>query len=167
MPVFLPDIFSMIRKNRFDDGKENDMEDEVKKLPLKWEFGEEQVVLRVDSYAVTGGVYVGLLCDNGEYYEPFADTREILVRDIERLEKQLSELSAAKKENTMQTQAEKELASLVKKYSNATEVTQELADAMIESMQLHKDNSVSITFRYMDEFKAITESIEALRKEVA
>ena len=54
MPVFLPEIFSMIRKNRFDDGKENDMEDEVKKLPLKWEFGEEQVVLRVDSYAVTG-----------------------------------------------------------------------------------------------------------------
>lgn len=99
--------------------------------------------------------------------DDYASTREILVRDIERLEKQLSELSAAKKENTMQTQAEKKLASLVKKYSNATEVTQELADAMIESMQLHKDNSVSITFRYMDEFKAITESIEALRKEVA
>lgn len=99
--------------------------------------------------------------------DDYASTREILVRDIERLEKQLSELSAVKKENTMQTQAEKKLASLVKKYSNATEVTQELADAMIESMQLHKDNSVSITFRYMDEFKAITESIEALRKEVA
>ena len=67
----------------------------------------------------------------------------------------------------MQTQAEKKLASLVKKYSNATEDTQELADTMIESMQLHKDNSVSITFRYMDEFKAIMESIEALKKEVA
>ena len=99
--------------------------------------------------------------------DDYASTREILVRDIERLEKQLSELSAVKKENTMQTQAEKKLASLVKKYSNATEVTQELVDAMIESMQLHKDNSVSITFRYMDEFKAITESVEALRKEVA
>jgi hypothetical protein len=73
MPVFLPDIFSMIRKNRFDDGKENDMEDEVKKLPLKWELGEEQVAFQVDSYAMTGGIYVGLLCDNGEYYEPFAD----------------------------------------------------------------------------------------------
>ena len=99
--------------------------------------------------------------------DDYASTREILVRDIERLEKQLSELSAVKKENTMQTQAEKKLASMVKKYSNATEVTQELADTMIESMQLHKDNSVSITFRYMDEFKAIMESIEALKKEVA
>ena len=66
MPVFLPDIFSMIRKNRFDDGKENDMEDEVKKLPLKWELGEEQVAFQVDNYAMTGGIYVGLLCDNGE-----------------------------------------------------------------------------------------------------
>ena len=86
---------------------------------------------------------------------------------IEKLEKQLSELTAAKKENTKQTEAEKELASLVKKYSKATEMTQELADAMIESMQLHDDNSVSITFRYMDEFKAVMESIETLRKEVA
>lgn len=99
--------------------------------------------------------------------DDYASTREILVRDIEKLEKQLSELTAAKKENTKQTKAEKELASLVKKYSKATEMTQELADAMIESMQLHDDNSVSITFRYMDEFKAVMESIEALRKEVA
>lgn len=99
--------------------------------------------------------------------DDYASTREILVRDIEKLEKQLSELTAAKKENTKQTQAEKELASLVKKYSKATEMTQELADAMIESMQLHDDNSVSITFRYMDEFKAVMESIETLRKEVA
>ena len=99
--------------------------------------------------------------------DDYASTREILVRDIEKLEKQLSELTAAKKENTKQTEAEKELASLVKKYSKATEMTQELADAMIESMQLHDDNSVSITFRYMDEFKAVMESIETLRKEVA
>ena len=99
--------------------------------------------------------------------DDYASTREILVRDIEKLEKQLSELTAARKENTKQTQAEKELASLVKKYSKATEMTQELADAMIESMQLHDDNSVSITFRYMDEFKAVMESIETLRKEVA
>lgn len=49
------------------------MEDEVKKLPLKWELGEEQVIFQVESYAATGGIYVGLLCDNGEYYEPFAD----------------------------------------------------------------------------------------------
>ena len=49
MPVFLPDIFSMIRKNRFDDGKENDMEDEVKKLPFKWELGEEQVAFQVET----------------------------------------------------------------------------------------------------------------------
>lgn len=49
------------------------MEEEIKKLPLKWELGEEQVVFQVDSYAATGGIYVGLLCDNGEYYEPFAD----------------------------------------------------------------------------------------------
>ena len=46
-------------------------------------------------------------------------------------------------------------------------MTQELVNAMVESMQLHGDNSVSITFRYMDEFKAIMESIEELRREVA
>lgn len=34
-------------------------------------------------------------------------------------------------------------------------------------METEENTSRSITFRYMDEFKAITESVEALRKEVA
>lgn len=99
--------------------------------------------------------------------DDYASNREFLMNDIAKLEGQISKLNVERMENTRQSQAEKEMASLVKKYSKATEMTQELVNAMVESMQLHGDNSVSITFRYMDEFKAIMESIEELRREVA
>ena len=49
------------------------MENEIKALPLKCEWGEEQVVVRVDSYIATRGLYIELLHKDGKSYEPFAD----------------------------------------------------------------------------------------------
>ena len=42
-----------------------------------------------------------------------------------------------------------------------------MVDAMILSMKMNEDSSLDITFNYMDEFKAIYDTIETLRKEVA
>lgn len=56
---------------------------------------------------------------------------------------------------------------LVKKYYEATEISAELVDAMIESMQMNADSSLSIQFKHMDAFKAVLDTIETLRKEVA
>lgn len=41
------------------------MENEIKALPLKCEWGEEQVVVRVDSYIVTRWFYIELLHKDG------------------------------------------------------------------------------------------------------
>ena len=56
---------------------------------------------------------------------------------------------------------------LVKKYYNAQEVSAEMVDALIESMKLNEDSTLQITFNYMDDFKAVVDKIEKLRKEVA
>jgi hypothetical protein len=42
-----------------------------------------------------------------------------------------------------------------------------MVDAMIVSMKMNKDSSLSIEFNHMDEFKAIYDTIDILRKEVA
>ena len=46
-------------------------------------------------------------------------------------------------------------------------ITAEMVDAMIVSMKMNKDSSLSIEFNHMDEFKAIYDTIDILRKEVA
>lgn len=56
---------------------------------------------------------------------------------------------------------------LMKKYYNAQEVSAEMVDALIESMKLNEDSTLQITFNYMDDFKAVVDKIEKLRKEVA
>ena len=42
-----------------------------------------------------------------------------------------------------------------------------MVDAMILSMKMNEDSSLSIEFNYMDEFKSIFDVTETLRKEVA
>lgn len=99
--------------------------------------------------------------------EDYAQTREVILGEIKRLEKQLEELEGTTNRFEEQLRGEKKWAELVKKYHNATEVTAEMVDAMIVSMKMNEDSSLSIEFNHMDEFKAIYDTIDILRKEVA
>ena len=49
------------------------MENEPKKVPFKWEFGDEIVSLHVNSYAYGGGLYIGMTNYGEDGAEPFAD----------------------------------------------------------------------------------------------
>ena len=113
-----------------------------------------------------GGLYrdlrEGLISD-----EDYAQTREVIMGEIKRLEQQLSEIEGTTTRFEAQLRGEKKWAELVKKYYNATEVTVEMVDAMILSMKMNEDSSLSIEFNYMDEFKSIFDVTEILRKEVA
>lgn len=116
--------------------------------------------------SVFSGLYRDLregLIDGQDY----AQTREILMEDISRLEKQLAELKSAKAEYEEPLQEAKIWETLIEKYAHAEEISEELADAMIESMQMNGDNSLSIQFRYMDSFQAVLDTVKILRKEVA
>ncbi len=116
--------------------------------------------------SVFSGLYRDLregLIDDQDY----AQTREILMEDISRLEKQLAELKSSKEEYEEPLQEAKTWETLIEKYAHAEEISEELADAMIESMQMNGDNSLSIQFRYMDSFQAVLDTVKILRKEVA
>ena len=116
--------------------------------------------------SVFSGLYRDLregLIDDQDY----AQTREILMEDISRLEKQLAELKSAKAEYEEPLQEAKIWETLIEKYAHAEEISEELADAMIESMQMNGDNSLSIQFKYMDSFQAVLDTVKILRKEVA
>lgn len=116
------------------------------------------------------GLFSGLYRDLREGLitdEDYAQAREIILADIERMEKQLSELEGTTTRFEEQLRGEKKWAELVRKYHNATEVTAEMVDVMIASMKMNEDSSLEITFNHMDEFKAIYDTIEILRKEVA
>ncbi|MCD8354135.1 MAG: recombinase family protein [Clostridiales bacterium] len=104
----------------------------------------------------------GLLND-----EDYAQAREVLSRDISRLENQLAELTGTRVQTQEQITGEQRWSELAKRYYEAKEVTAELVEAMIESMQLDADNSLHIKFNHMDEFQAIYDEVETLRKEVA
>ena len=49
------------------------MENMQKKVPFKWEFGEETVSLHVDSYVHGKGLYIGMTNYGEDGPEPFTD----------------------------------------------------------------------------------------------
>ena len=136
--------------------KQNGQKDEIKSLQKKLDHKK----------GLFGGLYrdlrEGLISD-----EDYAQTREVILGEIKRLEKQLAELEGTTNRFEEQLRGEKKWAELVKKYNHATEVTAEMVDAMIVSMKMNEDSSLSIEFNHMDEFKAIYDTIDILRKEVA
>lgn len=99
--------------------------------------------------------------------EEYGQHREIITEDIKALETQLSELEAAKNETEEQLTGEMKWKLMIQRFYDATEITEEMADAFIETMKLHEDGSLEIKLSYMDEFVALTNTCERLRKEVA
>ena len=136
--------------------KQNKQKDENKSLKKKLDHKK----------GLFGGLYrdlrEGLISD-----EDYAQTREVIMGEIKRLEQQLSELEGTTTRFAEQLRGEEKWAEMVEKYYNATEVTAEMVDAMILSMKMNEDSSLSIEFNYMDEFKSIFDVTETLRKEVA
>lgn len=136
--------------------KQTGQKDEIKSLKKKLDHKK----------GLFGGLYrdlrEGLISD-----EDYSQTREVILAEINRLEKQLAELEGTATQFEEQLRGEKKWAELARKYHNATEITAEMVDAMIVSMKMNEDSSLSIEFNHMDEFKAIYDTIEILRKEVA
>ena len=56
---------------------------------------------------------------------------------------------------------------MVQKYQNATELSQEMVEALVETIKLHKDGSLEIKLNYMDEFAALIDACEQIQKESA
>lgn len=49
------------------------MNDEIKKVPFKWQCGEDVVSLHIGTYESSNTLYVGMICYEDDGPEPFAD----------------------------------------------------------------------------------------------
>ena len=136
--------------------KQNNTQQEIKALRQK--LANKQSLL--------SSLYVDLkegMLSQDEY----GHHREIITADIKALETNLAELENAKNETEEQITGEMKWKFMIQRFYDATEMTAEMADAFIESMKLHEDGSLEIKLSYMDEFAALMNTCERLRKEVA
>lgn len=99
--------------------------------------------------------------------QDYTQTREILMEDIRRLEQQISEQENVKAECEKPFEQTKIWETLIQKYYHAQQISAELVDAMIESMEMDKDSSLNIRFKHMDSFQVVLDTVKMLRKEVA
>lgn len=83
------------------------------------------------------------------------------------LEQQINEFNQEKTESPDDLIGSTHWAMIVKKYADATELSKDLLDACVESIKLHDDGSLAITFRYGQELEKLRNTAERLSEEVA
>lgn len=125
---------------------------------LRQKLAHKQSLLK-DMYV---DVKQGLLSETDYCYH-----KQIVLADIQAMELQISELELEKSEVQNMATGEMKWKQLIRKFYDATEISTEMADAFIESMKLQEDGTLEIKLSYMDEFAALTQSCEKIRKEVA
>lgn len=116
--------------------------------------------------SLLSGMYVDLkegLLSDAEY----SHHKEIVMEDIRAIERNLSELEAPKNQTEEQITGEMKWKQMIRRFHDATEISEEMADAFIETMEIHEDGTLEIKLSYMDEFAALTKTCEKIRKEVA
>jgi DNA invertase Pin-like site-specific DNA recombinase len=142
----------------------------AKKADLKHADAQQEIATlrkKLESkQSLLSGLYIdlkeGLLSQ-----EDYTDHRAMLSKDIEAIKTQLAELEIAKNETENSFIGEMKWKFLIQRFYEATEMSEEMADAFIESMKLHEDNSLDIKLSYMDEFATLMNACQQLKKEVA
>ena len=114
--------------------------------------------------SILSGLYVdykeGLLSR-----QDYLFTRERIDSAIHEIETELAEQESSKTRGLLT--GEMKWKHMVQKYQNATELSQEMVEAFVETIKLHKDGSLEIKLNYMDEFAALIDACEQIQKESA
>ena len=87
--------------------------------------------------------------------------------EIDSLEKELQELKSIRGKASEAAQGEKKWEQLISKYYKAQTLNPAMMEAIIKEIKLYADNSISIEFRYMNEFEELLQECERIRREVA
>lgn len=99
--------------------------------------------------------------------EEYLYAKKTYQEETERLRQELSEINEVRGNTKKVTDGKQKWAKLIKKYYNAHAVSSDMVRAMIKSITLCEDNSISIEFLYMDEFEQMLETCARLRNGVA
>ena len=116
--------------------------------------------------SVLSGLYVdykeGLLSR-----QDYLFTRESIDADIRMIEAELAEQESVSSQTHDLLTGEMKWRYMVQNYQNATELSPEMVEAFVETIKLHQDGSLEIKLNYMDEFAALMDACEHIRKESA
>lgn len=116
--------------------------------------------------SILSGLYVdykeGLLSR-----QDYLFTRESVDADIRMIEAELAEQESASSQTRDLLTGEMKWRYMVQRYQNATELSPEMVEAFVETIKLHQDGSLDIKLNYMDEFAALMDACEHIRKESA
>ena len=116
--------------------------------------------------SILSGLYVdykeGLLSR-----QDYLFTRESVDADIRMIETELAEQESASSQTHDLLTGEMKWQYMVQRYQNATELSPEMVEAFVETIKLHQDGSLDIKLNYMDEFAALMDACEHIRKESA
>lgn len=93
--------------------------------------------------------------------------RESVDADIRMIEAELAEQESASSQTRDLLTGEMKWQYMVQRYQNATELSPEMVEAFVETIKLHQDGSLDIKLNYMDEFAALMDACEHIRKESA
>ena len=114
--------------------------------------------------SILSGLYVdykeGLLSR-----QDYLFTRERIDSAIHEIEAELAEQESSKTRGLLT--GEMKWKHMVQNYQNAAELSQEMVEAFVETIKLHKDGSLEIKLNYMDEFAALIDACEQIQKESA
>ena len=87
--------------------------------------------------------------------------------EIDSLEKELQELKSIRGKASEAAQGEKKWEQLISKYYKAQTLNPAMMEAIVKEIKLYADKSISIEFRYMNEFEELLQECERIRREVA
>ena len=84
--------------------------------------------------------------------------------EIDSMEREVTELEGVRKKAEKLVEGKQKWVQLIERYYSASSVTADMVQAMVKTMTLDADNSLSIEFLYMNEFEQLIGACKALRE---
>ena len=93
--------------------------------------------------------------------------KETYQSELEKIEQEERELKSVHEKADSINVGERKWMKLIDRYYNAESLTKDMVKAFVKEVKLYDDNSISIEFRYMNEFEELMQECERIRREVA
>ena len=93
--------------------------------------------------------------------------KETYQSELEKIEQEERELKSVNEKADSINVGERKWMKLIDRYYNAESLTKDMVKAFVKEVKLYDDNSISIEFRYRNEFEELMQECERIRREVA
>ena len=93
--------------------------------------------------------------------------KETYQAELEQMEREERELRSMREKAASVSEGERKWVKLIDRYYHAKNLTKDMVKAFVKEIKLCDDNSISIEFRYMNEFEELLQECERIRREVA